>query len=163
MDDDLETGFYIAAGTAAAAGGGAIAIAGAGATGVGAVAVTVSTELADTAVEAAASAAIGAPVIIPVSPIDLVQDVGKLGVKQAAKKAVLGSANCFVTGTFVEMDQPVEETRDTTASDIVIATLCVPVALAGYSISRRRRQRHVDFDADSFFENYEGDLRNDRI
>ncbi|MEO8498838.1 MAG: hypothetical protein ABI614_27570 [Planctomycetota bacterium] len=137
---------------------------GAGATGVGAVAVTVSTEVADTVVEAAASAALGVDVIIPVSPVDIVQDLGKLGFKKGLKKAVTGSVNCFVAGTLVEMDDTVEATDEAASNDFTIAAVCLPIALAGYSISRRKKKvNHAHAAVDAFFGELDEELRHDRI
>lgn len=93
MDDDLETGFYVsgAVGVTAGAAAGGLAVAGYGGVTVGAAAKAaapvVAAEAVDTAIEEAASAATGLPVIIPISPADAVQDGGKLLLRRAAKEA----------------------------------------------------------------------------
>ncbi len=96
MDDDLETGFYIAGGGAAAAGGvaGGLVIAGVGSVTIGtasSVAGMITAELADTALEAGVSAATGYDVFFPVSPLDLGQDLGKYSIKKGLKKCVSGT------------------------------------------------------------------------
>ena len=97
MDDDLETGFYIAGGGGAAAGAlaGGLVIAGVGSVTVGtasSVAGMITAELADTAVEAGISAATGYDVFFPVSPLDLGQDLGKYSIKKGLRKCASGSS-----------------------------------------------------------------------
>jgi len=167
MDDDLETGFYVAVGTAAVAGAaaGGVAAAGYGSLTVGqavtAAAPVVGTELVDTAVEEVASAALGVPVIIPVSPVDLVQDFGKLGTRRALKE-VTGSINCFAAGTLVKMDDTIAAKDESTASDWAIAAASVPIALIGYSLSRRRRRKRDEHaDVDDYFSEFSGQFVTD--
>ncbi len=87
MDDDLETGFYLAAGTAGVAAAGAGLTAAVGAYGGAAVATAIGAEIADTAIEAGVSAATGRDVFIPTSPSDLIQDGASFLFKQGVKKA----------------------------------------------------------------------------
>jgi RHS repeat-associated protein len=80
MDRELEYGFYGAVGTAGVAGtaAGGLWVAGYGAVTVSAAAAgaapIVASEVLDTAVEEGASAVTGVPVILPLSPADLLQD-----------------------------------------------------------------------------------------
>ncbi len=94
MDSDLQTYQQIALGTSALALGGAGGLAAAGLSGltVGAAAAAatplVVTELADTAVEEAASQIAGVPIILPFGVVDVVQDTAKLGVKKLAQEGL---------------------------------------------------------------------------
>ncbi|MEM7478572.1 MAG: RHS repeat-associated core domain-containing protein, partial [Planctomycetota bacterium] len=103
-----KTGQVVGVGSGLAAGG--IVVTGVG-TGVtitgGTIATTVGTEIIDTLIEEALSAVSGVPVIIPLGPVDLVQDgikvIGKKRIKDAiAETAENGGkkiSGCFLAGT----------------------------------------------------------------
>jgi hypothetical protein len=70
----------------------------------------------------------------------------------------LAGPNCFVAGTEVHMDESVEETQSSPGMDLVAALACVPVALAGYTLSRRKKKSSSEKSTDDFFAAYEFDL-----
>jgi len=67
----------------------------------------------------------------------------------------LAGPNCFVAGTEVHMDESIAETQSSSGVDLVAALACVPVALAGYTLSRRKRKSGSENSTDAFFAAYE--------
>jgi len=85
------------------------------------------------------------------------------GVSAAARAAsaagaagrTLAGPNCFVAGTEVHMDEAIAETQSSSGVDLVAALACVPLAVAGYTLSRRKRKSGSENSTDAFFAAYE--------
>ena len=70
--------------------------------------------------------------------------------------------NCFAAGTLVKMDDTIAAKDESTASDWAIAAASVPIALIGYSLSRRRRRKRDEHaDVDDYFSEFRGQFVTD--
>ncbi|MBC8353248.1 MAG: hypothetical protein H8E66_14720 [Planctomycetes bacterium] len=78
-----------------------------------------------------------------------------LGAGQALKAARI---NCFVAGTEVHMDDAIEPPKAADTASLALAATCVPVALAGYAISRRKKKSRQENANDDYFAEYEPEL-----
>jgi hypothetical protein len=72
--------------------------------------------------------------------------------------SAIRALDCFVAGTEVHMDDTPEPTEGHRIGDLAIAAACVPVAVAGYSLSRRRKKSQQQNATDDFFADYEPEL-----
>jgi len=62
--------------------------------------------------------------------------------------------NCFVAGTEVHMDETLGPVEESGIGDLAIAAACIPVAVAGYSLSRSKKKRPHENNIDDIFATY---------